>query len=353
MTGAGRQSETIDIVYLWVDGADPVWRGKREQAYDAWARQHPGALAAFGNTAGRYRDNGELLFNLRALEKFFPGHGHVYIVTDGQTPRWLQPSPRVTVVDHRALMPADARVFDSGHIESYLHHIPGLSERFLYLNDDVFFGAPVDPDWWFGERLKVFAEATPVAGYTELQAHETALVNASIQSRHWLSQRYPGYRHDPRVYSHAPRPMLKSATLELEHLAPELFARLRSTTFRSWRIPAIVPDLLPRWMVHVGYAEQRTLNPLHISTGDLRAEQQLAALQREFGQLPFFCINDTCDEAADDDLRLLRIAHTLQKLLPEPSSFERPSHHANHAGHAEMMAKVAASVREEKLRRVA
>ena len=183
MTGVRRQSEPIDIVYLWVDGSDPVWRAKRQQAYAAWVRQHPGALAAFGNAAGRYRDNGELLFNLRSLEKFFPDHGHVYIVTDGQTPRWLRPSSRVTVVTHRALMPAAGTlVFDSGHIESYLHHIPGLSERFLYLNDDVFFGAPVDPGWWFGDRLKVFAEATPLASYTELQAHETALVNASIQS---------------------------------------------------------------------------------------------------------------------------------------------------------------------------
>ena len=343
MTGANRQAEKIDIVYLWVDGSDPVWRDRREQAYAAWARQHPGALAAFGNAAGRYRDNGELLFNLRCLEKFFPGHGHVYIVTDGQTPRWLQPSDRVTVVDHSALMPAggDARVFDSGHIESWLHHIPGLSERFFYLNDDVFFGAPVDADWWFGDRLKVFAETTPVAGYTELQAHETALVNASIQSQNWLSQRYPKYRHDPRVYSHAPRPMLKSAAMELERMAPELFARLRSTTFRSWRIPAIVPDLLPRWMVHVGYAEQRTLNPLHISSGDHLAEQQLGALLREFGTLPFFCINDTCDEADDDDLRLLRIADTLQQLLPEPSSFERPSHQAKTTGRAGKLRRVA------------
>lgn len=41
-----------------------------------------------------------------------------------------------------------------------------------------------------------------------------------------------------------------------------------------------------------------------------------------FGNLPFFCVNDTCDEASDDDLRLLRIARTLNQLLPEPSSFE-------------------------------
>ena len=318
----------VDIVYLWVDGSDPVWLQRRQQAYAAWARQHPDALAAFGNVAGRYRDNGELRYSLRALEKFFPGHGHVYIVTDGQTPPWLRPSKRVTVVDHSCLIPAgDTPVFDSGHIESYLHHIPGLSERFLYLNDDVFLGAPLDPNWWFGERMKVFAESSSMPHYADLQVDATALVNASIQSHIWLRQHYPHYRHDPRVYAHAPRPMRKSATYALEAMAPELFARLRSTVFRSWRAPAIVPDLLPRWMVHTGQAEQIVLEPLHISTCDPDAGTQFETLERAFGSLPFFCINDTCDEAPEHDPRLLRIRQTLEALLPLPSSFER-----EHAG---------------------
>lgn len=321
--GAQKKPEPIDIVYLWVDGADPAWQAKRHRAYAAWIQQHPDELAMFGNTAGRYRDNDELRFNLRSLEKLFPDHGHVYIVTDAQVPAWLRPSTRLTVVDHKDLLASgDRPAFDSGHIESYLHHIPGLSERFIYLNDDVFFGARVDPDWWFGDRLKVFAEGRRIPDYTALQRNETALVNASILSKNWLGSRYPDYRHDPRVYSHAPRPMLKSAMRELEKIAPELFAQVRSTTFRSWRIPAIVPDLVPRWMVYRGYADQRVVNPLYISAGDPLAGQQLESLRTRFGKLPFFCINDTCDEAQDDDPRLLHIAQTLQALLPESSSFE-------------------------------
>lgn len=314
---------TVDIVYLWVDGSDPVWRSKRNAAFTQWNLQNPDDLAAFGNTAGRYRDNDELLFNLRALERFFPEHGHVYLVTDGQTPAWLQPSDTLTVIDHRDLFPQGTQwVFDSGHIESYLHHIEGLSERFFYMNDDVFFGAMVDVDWWFGDRLKVFSELGRVPDYDVLQQEESALVNASLLSRDWLSQRYPHYRHDPRVYSHSPRPMLKSAMVELERIAAELFMQVRSTAFRSWKVPPIVPDLVPRWMVHVGYADQSALDPLYINTGDDCAEEKLMTLLREFGQLPFFCINDTCDEALDGDIRLTRIAHTLQQLLPEPSSFE-------------------------------
>ena len=316
--------DAIDIVYLWVDGADPVWQAKRQRAYAAWVQHNPDELAMFGNSAGRYRDNDELLFNLRSLEKFYPDHGHIYIVTDAQVPAWLQPSDRLSIIDHRSLLPsADVLAFDSGHIESYLHHIPGLSERFFYLNDDVFFGADVDVAWWFGDCLKVFAEASCIPDYTELQRDKTAPVNASIAAKKWLSRRYPGYQHDARLYSHSPRPMLKSVMHALEALAPELFAQVRSTTFRSWRIPAIVPDLVPRWMVQMGYAEQHVLNPLYIGSGDRRAEQQLQALQVKFGSLPFFCINDTCDDAEADDLRLLRIGRTLKKILPEPSSFEK------------------------------
>jgi len=324
MSEANLHSEQIDIVYLWVDGSDSVWSEKRQHAYATWVCTHPDALAIYGNNAGRYRDNGELRYNLRALEKFFPDHGHVYIVSDGQVPSWLRQSDRITVVDHRALIPlTTGPVFDSGHIESYLHHIPGLSERFIYLNDDVFFGAKVDTAWWFGDCLNVFAEETAIADYDDVHVDGTALVNASILSKKWMALRYPHYCHDPRLYSHAPRPMLKSAMVELEKIAPELFRQVRSTTFRSWRVPPVVPDLVPRWMVHVGYAKQIILDPLHISTSDKNAQHQFATLLKEFGTLPFFCINDTCDEAPDNDVRLLRIARTLDTLLPAPSSFEQ------------------------------
>lgn len=313
----------IDIVYLWVNGSDPVWLRKRHTAYAAWTRRNSGELAAFGNVAGRYRDNSELLFNLRALELFFPDHGHVYIVTDGQTPAWLRPSSGLSLVDHRQLLPSTSpQVFDSGHIESYLHHIPGLSERFIYLNDDVFFGKKVDPAWWFEDRLKVFLEPAAAAYPKELHPDETSLVNASVESGRWLAQHYPHYLHLPQVYSHAPRAMCKSMMYELEELAQDWFTQVRSTVFRSWQIPPIVPDLAPRWMVQMGYAEQQVLNPLYINTGDAKAARQFDTLLQKFGDLPFFCINDTCDEAKANDPRLLKIARTLEKLLPDPSSFE-------------------------------
>jgi hypothetical protein len=286
----GRQDgQRIDIVYLWVDGSDPAWQARRQQAFSKWATGHAGELAVYGNVLGRYRDNGELRFNLRALERFFPDHGHIHIVTDRQVPPWLRCAPGVTVVDHRELMPtASLPEFDSGNIESYIHRIPGLSEQFFYLNDDIFFGAPVKPYEWFAPQLTVAMEATPTPAFDELRPDTTALVNAAALSARWLKSRYSGYRHDCRLYAHAPRPLLKSAMFELERLAPELFRQVRSTVFRSWRVPPLVSDLVLRWMVHVGLARQIIVEPVYIGTGEPDAEKQLALLEDGLGQLPFF-----------------------------------------------------------------
>ena len=314
----------IDIVYLWVDGADPQWQARRSLALIHHADQAQQTMARYGDVQGRYRDNGELRFNLRALERFFPEHGHIFIVTDGQTPSWLQASEGLTLIDHRDLLPIDALpVFDSGHIESYLHHIPGLSERFIYLNDDVFFGAPVDPSIWFGPTgVAVFKEDHTVPEYECLQPLESALVNASLLSRAWLSSQDPAYRHVSRIFAHSPRPMFKSVMFELESAAPELFTQVRSTVFRSWTVPPLIPDLVPRWMVETGRALLHQADSIYLCSGDDDADDQFKQLIASFGSLLFFCINDTSDEVAADMPELQRIRITLEELLPLPSRFE-------------------------------
>ena len=112
-------STAIDIVYLWVNGNDGEWRAKRQKHAQKLQASGNLSVAKFGDVEGRYRDNDELRFSLRALEKFFPDHGHIYIVTDGQVPGWFQASDQITLIDHRQLIPDSALpIFDSGNIES-------------------------------------------------------------------------------------------------------------------------------------------------------------------------------------------------------------------------------------------
>ena len=267
-------SSPVDIVYLWVNGNDLGWRQKRQRAALQASVADHGAMALYGNVEGRFRDNDELRYSLRALERYFPEHGHVYVVTDGQTPAWLRASSLITVVDHRDLIPAERLpIFDSGNIESYIHRIPGLSERFFYFNDDVFFGAPVQLDDWFWEHgvYAAWSDDPAVTG-AAMQSDATSLENGSRLSKQWLDQDanalqwVSGYAHTPRTFAHSPRPLLKSLMYQLEREAAGLFEAVRSTVFRNWATPTIVSDFVLRWALAHGVARLRDYSHLYVTT---------------------------------------------------------------------------------------
>jgi Stealth protein CR2, conserved region 2/Stealth protein CR1, conserved region 1 len=331
--------DAIDIVYLWVDGNDSVWRAKRRNAASQLSASHRGAMAQYGNVEGRYRDNDELRYNLRALEQFFPAHGHIYLVTDAQAPAWLRSSERLTVVDHQDLIPAQhLPTFDSSHIESYIHRIPGLSERYFYLNDDVMFGAPVDVnDWFFDGGFYVAWSDEPPVSDEPLQQDANALENACRLSSEWFKGKAQDscehnaqvravaqrYTHVFRTFAHSPRPMGKSFLVELENLAPDMFSRVRSTVFRTWDKPTIVSDFVLRWALATGCAKVRDYAHLYVSSGAAEQSAVLESLVGLVGKVEFFCINDTTDDAYPHDPRLLEVRGALQRMFPQPSSFER------------------------------
>ena len=96
----------------------------------------------------RFRDKDELRFSLRSLWKFAPWVRHVYVVTNGQVPGWLAlDRPRLSVVTHEEIYPNRSHLptLSSPSIETHLHRIAGLSEHFLYFNDDMLLADRVVP----------------------------------------------------------------------------------------------------------------------------------------------------------------------------------------------------------------
>src|SRR5690606_13050857 len=139
-------AEPVDVVYTWVDSADPAWREAHRRYSQEYEAHNPSA-----DNAERYIDREELRYSLRALWLFAPFVRHIYLVTADQRPSWLVDHPKLTVVSHREIFPDPSVLptFNSHAIESCLHRIPGLSEHFLYLNDDVFLGREARPEDFF------------------------------------------------------------------------------------------------------------------------------------------------------------------------------------------------------------
>ncbi|GAM17280.1 hypothetical protein SAMD00019534_004550 [Acytostelium subglobosum LB1] len=153
-------TEPIDVVYTWVNGSDAnlinavneLKRRTRDPLLPPCTeKQDPSKHECYRdeNPSSRFIDNQELKYSLRSIEKHAPWVRHVYIVTNGQVPSWLNlDNPKVSIVTHEDIFVNKSHLptFSSPSIETHLHRIPGLSKKFLYLNDDVMFGRPVFPD---------------------------------------------------------------------------------------------------------------------------------------------------------------------------------------------------------------
>ncbi|XP_018363916.1 PREDICTED: N-acetylglucosamine-1-phosphotransferase subunits alpha/beta isoform X1 [Trachymyrmex cornetzi] len=138
------QHVPIDVVYTWVNGSDPMFLESLQKHV---------SIVDLGTVTSRFSDKDELRYSLRSLEMYAPWVRHVYIVTNGQIPSWLDmDNPRMTLVTHEDIFlnKSDLPTFSSPAIESHIHRclemIPGVSDKFLYFNDDVMLGAEIWPE---------------------------------------------------------------------------------------------------------------------------------------------------------------------------------------------------------------
>ncbi len=136
----------IDAVITWVDGDDAAHLAKR------WHYQPQAPRNANAVNPHRWACNDELGYCLRSIANHAPWIGRIWIITDAQTPDLSRLPPdlvaRITIIDHLTLFAGHESAlptFNSLAIESLLWRIPGLSEHFVYFNDDVFLTGPLAP----------------------------------------------------------------------------------------------------------------------------------------------------------------------------------------------------------------
>jgi len=133
-------NDPIDFVISWINGSDPHYLE---------------LLAQYAPTLDphRFQEYGSLFFSVLSLLKFAPWLRYIYIVTShDQVPSFANLFPRVKIIPDTLILPAAAvPTFNSHVIESYIHKIPGLAERFVYLCDDFFLGRPTTYADFFNE----------------------------------------------------------------------------------------------------------------------------------------------------------------------------------------------------------
>lgn len=308
----------IDLVYLWVDGNDPEWLAKHNACIGK--TEEKSAV----NCDGRYADNDELKYSLRSIEMYAPWIRKIFIVTDNQTPRWLDTTnPKIRIVDHKEILPKICLpCFNSRVIEHCLYKIPGLSEHFLYANDDMFINKPVTPNDFFApDGLPIVRfNRRPFRKFTlwfkeKVQGKVLSNYVQTIRRSAELVEKKYGVYYGGKTH-HNIDAYLKS---EYEHTAQVFKSEIEATYSNHVRgsndvqrnIYSYVALAEKRAYLH--YVTQRTSFRLHIQN-----ESHYQKLKKYNPML--FCMNDS-QYAHDIDRK--RVKEFLDERFPEKSQFEK------------------------------
>lgn len=130
--------EKIDFIVTWVDGNDPLWQEEKHKYENLENNEE--MFEQWNNNKIRYRDWEVLKYWFRGIEKNAPWVNKIYFVTYGHLPNWLNTeNEKLQVVKHEQFIPQKyLPTFNSNAIELNLHRIDGLSDKFVYFNDDVY-----------------------------------------------------------------------------------------------------------------------------------------------------------------------------------------------------------------------
>lgn len=184
----GETSQPIDAVVTWVDGSDPIHVAKRNAVLGrGTAIQHTSIPA--GLEATRFEDNGELWLCLNSIRRYAPWIRTIFLVTDQQRPAFLTEQERrrlgVSIVDHKVVFAGHEDIlptFNSLSIETVLHRIPDLAERYLYFNDDFILLEPVSERDFFTEDGVVLRGAwRKLQNYGRLRLAFSKLLNRALK----------------------------------------------------------------------------------------------------------------------------------------------------------------------------
>lgn len=327
----------IDIVVTWVDMNDPEWKVEFNKYSENPSNEENGVIDA------RFRDYGFLKYWFRGIEKFAPWVGKIHFVTSGQKPDWLDTSnPKLNIVDHKDFIPHEfLPTYNSVVIERYMHRIPGLSDKFVYFNDDFYMIRPVPVERFFKDGLPsdiaVFQYNPSWSQWYKTLKNNMRLINRNFNKKEvllkyhdkWFTDEYEGKDWQNKLFRlydkfitlrvhHNAQPYLKSTFEEVwkaenEELTHTSLNRFRSSSDYS-------PELFRTWQICKGnFIPYNTYKDTKMFPLMVKPKQAIKAIRNQ--EYSLVCLNDN-KHIKNYDKLMSEIQAAFESILPEKSTFE-------------------------------
>lgn len=290
----------IDAVITWVNGNRPEHR----QARRTYMAQALNPLNENATNPHRWESAGEILYCLQSIARYAPWVRTIWIVVDEAAPDLsslgAEIRDKVKIAYHFDIFGEFSKVlptFNSLSIESMIWRIDGLSDRFLYFNDDVFLASDL-------EQTDVFHGAASVlrgrwVDYSALlqgpdQSADPALFNHFMQVN---AARLAGFDADRLFNSaHVVHPMRRAVMAQLFDQHAEAF--LDNIRYRFRDLAQFLPQgLYNHTCIAAGNAVIQTQKDhLHVKSGQgigRDPDETWSLLQTVAAPgIKFLCVND-------------------------------------------------------------
>ena len=327
----------IDFVVIWVDMNDPSWQADFARCKGIESTD------SYNTGMERFRDYGFLKYWFRGVEKFTPWVNKIHFVTCGQKPEWLDTSnPKLNLVNHKDIIPAKyLPTFNSGVIERYIHKIPGLSDRFVYFNDDFYLLRPVSQKRFFQNGLPcdiaVFQYNPSWSPYYVMLKNNIKIINSRFDKREvlkrdrdkWFTKEYGTKVRMNRLMQfydkfitlrvhHNAQPYLKKSFEEAWAYAGK---ELEATSQNRFRDKSdYTHELFRTWQICEGnFTPYNTYKDTKMFPLMVKPKQAVRAIRNQ--QYSLVCLNDNKNIRNYDRL-MEEIREAFEAILPEKSSFE-------------------------------
>jgi hypothetical protein len=306
----------VDAVYMWVDGDDPKIREKRLK-YLGIQKEKLNVQSA---AKGRYYDNDELKYSFRSLEKYAPWIRKIFLITDDQVPKWFKDNSKVEIVDHKDIMDKKyLPTFNSEVIDFNIHKIKGLADRFLLINDDMFFGRQVYKSFFFTKKGIPIKYLRGIRRKWLSRPSSGMFYDIYKRCQRLIEEKFgeiPTTRFDHCITAYQKDSFPKTIELFRDEVERTLTSRFR----KEYDVARFLVDFYEIAVLGAKIKNVYKRRNFYNIVVDLR-EDTLYKLSMIEKRRPYmFCLNDT-EKTTDKDREIC--GEFLEEVLSEKSSFEK------------------------------
>lgn len=309
----------IDYVYTWVNSEDIEWQ-------KMYAEYKPD-YSADGNSLSRFTNREELKYSLRSLEENAPWVRKIFVVSNCKAPAWLNLShSKIHWVFHDEIFEqSDLPTFSSHAIETRLHKIPGLSEHFIYSNDDFFIARSTSKRDFFLSNGLAKIRFEPWGNVNgDLVNGDPDYLNAARNCQKLLERDFN--KTTTQLHTHSPQSMNKKVLEEMELVYANEFTNTAKNKFRDITDIAVTGYLYHHYAYLKGMAiKDYTPTRLIQQNHDFSSiyNKLLIEKKKVNGNLPLsFCVNDGADSHLNNKWNDESISF-LNVFFPNKSQFEK------------------------------